>query len=98
LSLHDALPISLSGSADRTVKLWILDSELQDQQPADWDERARPYLETFLNVHTPIALEPAEARRRTVKEIMQMPLSSLFKGMPEEAQTAETLTRRRRPR
>jgi WD40 repeat protein/serine/threonine protein kinase len=89
---------ALSGSADRTLKLWILDWELEDQQPADWDEEARPYLETFLMVHTPFSPERAHDRKRTMKEIMQLPLSHLFKSTPTEAEMAEALTRRGKPR
>jgi hypothetical protein len=80
---------ALSGSADRTLKLWVLDWELEDRQPADWHEDARPYLETFLTLHTPHATEPAEARRRTVREIMHLPLSRLFKATPREEETGE---------
>jgi WD40 repeat protein len=46
---------ALSGSDDKTIKLWALDWELEDKEPADWDEGARPYLETFLTLHTPYA-------------------------------------------
>jgi WD40 repeat protein/serine/threonine protein kinase/pSer/pThr/pTyr-binding forkhead associated (FHA) protein len=42
-----------SGSADRTIKLWLLDWELADRPPADWDEAASPYLESFLTLHIP---------------------------------------------
>src|SRR5262249_44066213 len=38
---------ALSGSADRTLKVWVLDWELEENRPADWDEGARPYLESF---------------------------------------------------
>jgi len=88
---------ALSGSADRTLKLWVLDWELEDRQPADWDERARPYLETFLAVHTPYAAEGPPDRRRTVKEIMHGALARLFNPTPTE-EIAEALTRRGPPR
>ncbi len=39
---------ALSGSWDNKLRLWYLDWELEDREPADWDERARPYLETFV--------------------------------------------------
>src|SRR5262249_44709187 len=51
---------AFSGSADRTFKMWVLDWELEDKQPADWDEGARPYLETFLTVQTPHAALPVQ--------------------------------------
>jgi serine/threonine protein kinase len=44
---------ALSGSGDKTLKLWALDWELEEKEPQDWDEGARPYLETFLTLHTP---------------------------------------------
>jgi WD40 repeat protein len=44
---------ALSGSVDKTLKLWVLDWELEEKEPADWDEGARPYLENFLTLHTP---------------------------------------------
>jgi len=43
----------LSGSEDGTLELWVLDWELEEKEPADWDEGARPYLEIFLTLHTP---------------------------------------------
>jgi hypothetical protein len=89
---------ALSGSADRTVKLWILDWELEDKQPADWDEGARPYLETFLRIHTPWAAGLAQDRRRTMKEIMHLPLSRLFKSTVAEGEPLEASTRRGKPR
>lgn len=58
---------ALSGSDDQTCKLWVLDWNLAERSPTPWDERARPYLETFLTLHTPAAgnlpvnREPIEA-------------------------------------
>jgi WD40 repeat protein len=55
-------PLSVSLSADgsyalcssaMTLKLWSLDWELENRDPAPWDEAARPYLEVFLTLHTP---------------------------------------------
>jgi WD40 repeat protein len=89
---------ALSGSADRTLKLWVLDWELEDKQPADWDEGARPYLETFLRIQTPRIIALPEDRRRTVKEIMHLPLSRLFMSAPAEKEGLETLRRRGKPR
>ncbi len=48
----------LSGGEDATLRLWVLDWELEDVRPADWDERARPFLEAFLRLHTPPAAAP----------------------------------------
>ncbi|XHR82342.1 MAG: hypothetical protein ACFKPT_29975 [Gloeotrichia echinulata GP01] len=33
------------------IKLWFLDWELEERELADWNEGARPYLETFLQQH-----------------------------------------------
>jgi len=43
---------ALSGSSDCTIKVWALDWELEDRDPADWDEGARPYLENFLTLRS----------------------------------------------
>ena len=44
---------ALSGSDDRSLRLWTLDWELADKSPANWDEGAKVYLETFLRLHVP---------------------------------------------
>ncbi len=43
----------VSGSWDGTIRIWALDWDYAFPHPADWDEGAQPYLETFLAVHTP---------------------------------------------
>ncbi|MDI7276330.1 MAG: protein kinase, partial [Anaerolineae bacterium] len=43
----------LSASGDRTLRLWELDWDYELPDLADWDEGARPYLVTFLTLHTP---------------------------------------------
>jgi WD40 repeat protein len=48
---------ALSGSEDSTVRLWELDWECEFPPPAEWDEGARPYLESFISLHTPYAAE-----------------------------------------
>ena len=88
---------ALSGSADRTLKLWILDWELEDKQPADWDEGARAYLETFLRMQTPYTVGLAQDRRRSMKEIMHLPLLRLFKATSAEDEALDSLTRRGKP-
>jgi hypothetical protein len=60
---------ALSGSDDNTLRLWILDWELEDQEPATWDEGARPYLENFLTLHTPYAGTLPQNRQPTEQEI-----------------------------
>ena len=62
---------ALSGSWDETLRLWYLDWELETCDPADWDEGARPYLETLLNCHTPYAGTLAQNREPTEEEIQQ---------------------------
>jgi serine/threonine protein kinase len=44
---------ALSGGDDNTPWLWELDWEFEPNQPADWDEGARPFLDTFLTLQTP---------------------------------------------
>jgi hypothetical protein len=60
---------ALSGSSDNTIILWNLDWELEDRLAADWDERARPYLENFLILHTPYAATLPTDREPTEEEI-----------------------------
>jgi hypothetical protein len=43
----------LSGSEDWCLKLWELDWEYDFPGWKDWDEAARPFLETFLALRTP---------------------------------------------
>lgn len=59
----------LSGSMDKRIKLWQLNWELEDKEPADWDEGARPYLEVFLMQHTPYAGILPRDRMPTDEEI-----------------------------
>jgi len=46
---------ALSGGEDHTLRLWQLDWDYQFPGWADWDEQARPHLETFLTLHCPYA-------------------------------------------
>lgn len=48
----------VSGSADHQLKLWLLDWELIEREPADWDEAATPFLEVFLTRLKPTAQLP----------------------------------------
>lgn len=45
----------ISASEGKIVRLWQLDWDPRILETANWDERARPYLMTFLTLHTPIA-------------------------------------------
>ena len=60
---------ALSGNSDSTLKLWRFDWELEDKQPADWDEAARPYLEVFLTQHMPFAAALPTDRTPTDEEV-----------------------------
>ncbi|MEI8063164.1 MAG: WD40 repeat domain-containing protein, partial [Verrucomicrobiota bacterium] len=60
---------ALSVSYDKTVRLWALDWELEDKQPADWDEGARPYLENFITLHTPYGAQLPENHTPMEEEI-----------------------------
>jgi WD40 repeat protein len=81
---------ALSGSADRTLRVWVLDWELTDKGPADWDEAARPYLETFLSLHVPYVAPPERKRGRS-------PLARLFKTTPSDEDTTRSLLRQGAP-
>jgi WD40 repeat protein len=41
----------VSGSRDKSIKVWHLDWDYDFQEPAAWDEQARPYLADFLTLH-----------------------------------------------
>ncbi len=53
---------ALSGSKDKTLRLWDLDWELEARDLTEWDEGVRPYLETFLTLHTPFASDDPMTR------------------------------------
>jgi hypothetical protein len=53
--------LALSGSSDGAVRVWMLDCELDDRQPRDWDEGARPHLLGFLTGHTVYASDRSRA-------------------------------------
>lgn len=50
----------VSRAGDKQLRLWNLDWELEEKSPADWDEGARSYLETYLAALVPYgpALRP----------------------------------------
>jgi hypothetical protein len=54
---------------DRTLTLWFLDWELEERQPADWDEGARAYLHIFLRQQTPYAGSLPTDRDPTDEEV-----------------------------
>ena len=61
---------ALSGSADKTVRLWELDWDFEVCEPLDWDEGARPYLAAFLAVRTPYAADLPKDREPSEQEIV----------------------------
>ncbi len=70
---------ALTASADGTLRLWFLDWELEDREPADWDEGARPFLESFLVEQTPYAAALPDGRQVTAA---QLALALARRGRP----------------
>jgi len=60
---------ALSGDETGSVRTWMLDWELEEREPTDWDEGARPYLEIFLTQHMPYAGTLPNDRRPTDEEV-----------------------------
>jgi WD40 repeat protein len=87
---------ALSVGADRLLKVWVLDWELADNEPADWDDGARPYLAVFLARHTPYAAELPPEPKRGVQGLLTRPLGRSRQAGLDEA-LAQALTRRGRP-
>jgi WD40 repeat protein/serine/threonine protein kinase len=48
---------AVSAGDDQEARLWVLDWELENNVPADWDQGARKHLANFLALHTPYAAE-----------------------------------------
>jgi WD40 repeat protein/serine/threonine protein kinase len=48
---------ALSGSSDRTLRLWELDWEYEFPGWSDWNQGARPLLQIFLNLHCPLGAD-----------------------------------------
>ena len=61
----------VSGSDDRTLKISLLDWELTDRLPADWDEAASSYVETFLTLQTPSLAMLSEQREPSPETVTQ---------------------------
>ncbi|MDI7276637.1 MAG: hypothetical protein QME94_11720, partial [Anaerolineae bacterium] len=51
------------GSGAHAIAQWVLDWDYEFPEPADWDEGARPYLESFLRLHTPAWKGPFQRSR-----------------------------------
>lgn len=72
--------ISNGGRPGSEQKIWLLDWDLEERGPADWDEGARPYLRVFLNQQTPYAADLPEDHQPTEEEIT---LALTRRGRPE---------------
>lgn len=46
---------AVSGGEDNKLRLWEIDWDYEFPGWAEWDEAARPHLESFLNLHSPYA-------------------------------------------
>jgi len=51
------------------MRVWKFDWDYEFPELTDWDEAARPYLETFLDLHTPYAGQIPQDRDPTEEEI-----------------------------
>lgn len=80
---------AVAGCFDGSVKLWFMDWQLEENESADWDECARPYLEVFLRAHQPYGgrlpqdREPgiAEVRRALTRQGRPMWSEADFDGL-----------------
>jgi WD40 repeat protein len=88
---------ALSAGADRLIKVWVLDWELEENQPAAWDEGARPYLEMYLAQHTPYAAPLPPARKRSLRGLIGLPPGGMSKPGPADEALVQALTRRGKP-
>jgi WD40 repeat protein len=88
---------AISASADRLLKVWVLDWELEDNQPANWDEGARPYLEMFLARQTPYVTPPPTEPKGTGSGRGNWPFRRLFKSSSGAEAASPSLKRRGKP-
>lgn len=63
----DGQHVLFGGSS--TTEACFLEWELEENEPADWDEGARPYLDVFLRAHRRYAGQLPKGREPTDKEI-----------------------------
>jgi WD40 repeat protein/serine/threonine protein kinase len=69
----------LTSRGDNTLRLWELDWECEFPSPADWDEGARPHLESFISLHTPYAAELPQDHAPSEEEVR---LALTHRGKP----------------
>jgi WD40 repeat protein len=79
---------ALSGGGDGNSFLWALDWELADNEPPYWDDRAWPWLETFLTLHTPYL-----ARWDDPKASGSSRLFRRHAGSPDQSPSKEEIAR-----
>jgi hypothetical protein len=51
------------------ITVWFLDWDLEENEPADWDEGARPYLDIFLRAHQPYAASLPKGHQRIDEDV-----------------------------
>jgi len=61
--------LALSGSDDKTLKLWNLEWDYEFPGWSDWDEGARPYLESFITLHIPYTGKLPKNRKPNPEEL-----------------------------
>jgi WD40 repeat protein len=86
VALDGSGAIAASGSDDGTVCLWRLDWDYEFPGWADWDERARPFVETFLRAQ--VADGTAGPLRRVIQRLV--PLRT--RPIGDAAQLLDTLS------
>ncbi|MBX7258066.1 MAG: protein kinase, partial [Candidatus Hydrogenedentes bacterium] len=59
----------VSGGKEGGIRVWTLDWDLEDRNPAPWDDGARACLERFLTIHTPPSGRLPAHRTPSQKEI-----------------------------
>ncbi len=80
----------ITGGEENTLMVWALNWDYAFPEPADWDEGARPYLETFLTLHTPYAGRLPQGRNPTTREVT-LALSRQGKAAWSEAEFQELM-------
>ena len=60
---------AVSACKTGTLTAWFLDWDLEENEPADWDEGARPYLVVFLSAHQPCGVALPKDRQRTDEDV-----------------------------
>lgn len=80
----------ITGGEQNSLLVWALNWDYAFPEPADWDEGARPYLETFLTLHSPYAGKLPQGRSPTAREVT-LALSRQGKATWSEAEFQELM-------